>query len=76
MEITKWLISLQVDEAQALLRLRAVTRPVDLIVIMSEVDRRTEVFKKHWERRTQGHECTVRCAALQSVCNDVMRGWL
>lgn len=72
----KTTIMYTLDEQQAHLNLRAVTKPKNVEDVMAEVDRREAIFNKYWDERPESHDCTALCAALRSVCNDVRDGWL
>lgn len=64
------------EEEEDMMRLVTTVYPGDMSLIKDEVDRRTEIFKKHWKEGTRRHSETPRRAATQSVYNDVTRGWL
>lgn len=44
--------------------------------IFDEVDRRTKVIRRAWRSTRVPHTKTARHAALDSVYNDVVRGYL
>lgn len=73
-------IDREIYENMWLLRL-AHAAPTRLKEMMVEVERRAAVFREGWalragtERGIPAFE-TPQSAALQSVCHDVMHGWL
>lgn len=64
-------------EERAAVRLVAVVVPARWPLVEEEVLRRTEVFTNVWRRTTiSAHPLSPRAAALESVYQDVIRGWL
>lgn len=71
-------VQTKLAEEDAAVRLAVVAGPYILAEVMPEVERRKELFEKRWQEsaRSGGPTTTPRCAALESVYQDVIRGWL
>lgn len=76
-EFIKKSFNMKIAENDAKMQLiLAINNDLHVDFILDEVDRRARIFKRVWRYQRIGHRKTARHAAIDSVYQDVIRGYL